>query len=160
MKPVRGKTKTRVKLMPLVSILIPAFNAQDWIADTIQCAAAQTWPTKEIIVIDDGSTDQTLAIARRYVSGFVHVFTQNNAGAAAARNKAYAMSQGDYIQWLDADDLLAPDKIAKQMEVGLRESKKTLLSSPWGYFYYRPKKAKGLPTVLWQDLEPADWLFH
>lgn len=145
---------------PLVSILIPAFNAQDWIADTIQSASAQTWPRKEIIVVDDGSTDQTLAIAQQYVSSFVHVVTQNNAGAAAARNKAYAMSQGDYIQWLDADDLLAPDKITRQMEVGLREGKKTLLSSPWGYFYYRPKKSVVLPTSLWRDLEPADWLFH
>lgn len=147
-------------MKPLVSILIPAFNAQDWIADTIQSAVAQTWLRKEIIVVDDGSTDQTLRIARQYASGFVHVVTQNNAGAAITRNRAYALSQGDYIQWLDADDLLAPDKIAKQMEVGLRESKRTLLSSSWGSFFYRPKKAMGLPTVLWQDLEPVDWLFH
>jgi glycosyltransferase involved in cell wall biosynthesis len=145
---------------PLVSILIPAFNAQDWIADTIQSAAAQTWPRKEIIVVDDGSTDHTLAIAQQYASGYVHVVTQNNAGAAAARNKAYALSQGDYIQWLDADDLLAPDKIAKQMEVGIDESKRILLSSSWGYFFYCPRKARFVRTSLWQDLEPVDWLLN
>ena len=52
-------------MKPLVSILIPAFNSEAWIADTIKSAIAQTWPRKEIIVIDDGSTDQTLAVARR-----------------------------------------------------------------------------------------------
>ena len=55
-------------MTPLVSILIPAFNAQEWIAETIQSALRQTWPHKEIIVVDDGSTDGTLAIARRFES--------------------------------------------------------------------------------------------
>src|SRR6266566_9337206 len=98
---------------PLVSILIPAFNAQEWITDTLKSAIAQTWPRKEILVIDDGSTDQTLAIARQFASEGVSVITQKNQGAAATRNKALSISQGDYIQWLDADDPLAPDKIAR-----------------------------------------------
>src|ERR1035437_3336855 len=88
---------------PLVSILIPAFNAQDWITDTLRSAIAQTWDRKEIIVVDDGSRDQTLAIARRFESDDVRVVTQKNQGAAAARNKAFSLSQGEYIQWLDAD---------------------------------------------------------
>ena len=96
----------------LVSILIPAFNAQESIAETLQSAIAQTWPRKEIIVVDDGSTDATLAIARQFESDSVRVVTQKNQGAAAARNMAFSLSHGDYIQWLDADDLLAPDKIA------------------------------------------------
>src|SRR5437899_12664005 len=103
-------------MKPLVSILIPAFNAQEWIADTLKSAIGQTWERKEVIVVDDGSTDQTLAIARQFASERVSIVTQNNQGAAAARNRAFSVSQGDYIQWLDADDLLAPDKIARQME--------------------------------------------
>ena len=103
---------------PLVGILIPAFNSAPWIAETIRSALAQTWPRKEIIVVDDGSTDDTLAVARRFASGQVAVATQPNQGAAAARNTALSMSQADVIQWLDADDLLAPDKIARQMEAG------------------------------------------
>ena len=102
-------------MKPLVSILIPAFNAQKWIADTIESAVRQTWPKKEIIVVDDGSRDQTLSIARRFASKGVSVVTQANQGASTARNHAFAICQGDYIQWLDADDLLAPDKIARQM---------------------------------------------
>ncbi len=100
----------------LVSILIPAFNAQEWIADTLRSAIAQTWERKEIIVVDDGSTDQTLAIARQFESDFLRVITQKNQGAAAARNLALSLSRGDYLQWLDADDLLAPDKVARQVE--------------------------------------------
>src|SRR5947208_2891018 len=101
----------------LVSILIPAFNSEAWIAETIESALVQTWPRKEIIIVDDGSTDRTLAVAREFASKEVSVLTQPNQGAAAARNKAYSISQGKYIQWLDADDVLAPDKIARQMEL-------------------------------------------
>src|ERR1700733_7773261 len=112
-----GLQSENVNLVPLVSILIPAYNADKWVADTIRSAAAQTWQRKEIIVVDDGSKDHTLSIARRFESGSVRVATQQNQGASAARNKAFSLSQGDYIQWLDADDLLAPDKIEKQMMV-------------------------------------------
>ena len=103
-------------MKPLVSILIPAFDAQEWIADTIKSAVGQTWPRKEIIVVDDGSRDQTLSIARQFASKEVSVVTQANQGAAAARNHAFSICQGDYIQWLDADDLLAPDKIERRSE--------------------------------------------
>ncbi len=148
-------------MTPLVSILIPAFNAQDWIADTLRSAIAQTWPRKEIVVVDDGSTDQTLAIARQFESDSLRVVTQKNQGAAATRNKAYSLSRGEYIQWLDADDLLAPDKIARQVEAidhGL--SQRTLLSSGWAQFLYRYYRAEFIPTALWADLSPLEWLLR
>jgi glycosyltransferase involved in cell wall biosynthesis len=147
-------------LKPLVSILIPAFNAQEWIADTLRSAIAQTWDRKEIIVVDDGSTDQTRATARRFESDGVRVFAQKNQGAAAARNKAFSLSQGEYIQWLDADDLLAADKIARQMEVVNVASKRTLLSSAWGQFLYRQHRAHFVPTALWEDLSRVEWLLR
>jgi len=148
-------------MKPLVSILIPAFDAEEWIADTIKSAVRQTWPRKEIIVVDDGSTDQTLSIARQFASERVSVVTQDNQGAAAARNHAFSICQGDYIQWLDADDLLAPDKIARQMEaVDHGASKRMLLSSAWGRFIYRPHRANFVPTALWCDLPPVEWLLR
>ena len=142
-----------------VSILIPAYNAEDWIADTLESAITQTWPHKEIIVVDDGSTDGTLAIARRFEPKGVRVVTQSNQGAAAARNTASSLSRGDYIQWLDADDLLSPDKITLQMQAAekIRDSR-TLFSSPWASFRYRPAKAKFIPTPLCSDLDPTEWL--
>ena len=148
-------------MKPLVSILIPAFDAQEWIADTIKSAVRQTWPRKEIIVVDDGSRDHTLAIARQFASKEVSVVTQANQGAAAARNQAFSVCQGDYIQWLDADDLLASDKIARQMEA-LEHSanKRMLLSSAWGRFMYRPHRANFVPTALWCDLSPLEWLLR
>jgi GT2 family glycosyltransferase len=148
-------------LKSFVSILIPAFNAQEWIADTLRSAVAQTWKQREIIIVDDGSTDQTLAIARQFESGEVRVVSQKNQGASAARNKCFSLSSGDYIQWLDADDLLAPDKIARQMEaMNQFHSKRTLFSSAWGRFLYRYYRAKFVPTALWCDLPPAEWLLR
>lgn len=146
---------------PLVSILIPAFNAEEWIGDTLRSAVAQTWDRKEIIVVDDGSKDQTLAVARQFESDAVRVVTQNNQGAAEARNQAFLLSQGDYIQWLDADDLLGPDKITKQMEaLGDPPNKSTLLSGGWGRFVYRYDRAKFVPSALWCDLSPVEWLMR
>jgi glycosyltransferase involved in cell wall biosynthesis len=145
----------------LVSILIPAYNAEQWIADTIQSAVNQTWPRKEVIIVDDGSRDQTLHVARQFASQVVSVVSQDNQGAAAARNKAFELSQGDYIQWLDADDLLSPDKIANQMAAAEAcQDKHKLFSSGWGYFMYRPEKARFIPTALWSDLSPPEWLLR
>jgi glycosyltransferase involved in cell wall biosynthesis len=146
-------------MMSLVSILIPAYNAEQWIASTIRSAIAQTWPCKEIIVVDDGSTDQTLVIARQFESKGVRVVTQPNQGAAAARNKAFQLCHGDYIQWLDADDLLSANKIQMQMEAAKKcQSKLRLISCGWGYFMYRPEKARFVPTPIWCDLDPTEWL--
>src|SRR5947207_10596589 len=100
-------------MKPLVSILIPAYNAEPWIADTIKSALNQTWPRAEVVIINDGSRDQTLSIAQQFASERVSIVSQENQGVCAARNRAFELCQGDYIQWLDADDLLAPDKDRK-----------------------------------------------
>jgi glycosyltransferase involved in cell wall biosynthesis len=144
-----------------VSILIPAYNAENWIADTLESAIAQTWSHKEIIVVDDGSTDGTLAIARRFEPEGVRVVTQPNQGAAAARNRASSLSRGDYIQWLDADDLLSPGKITLQMQAA-EETRdwRTLFSSPWAFFRYRPARARFVPSPLWCDLAPTEWMIR
>ena len=145
---------------PLVSILIPAYNAAGWIADALGSAVGQTWPHKEIIVLDDGSTDETLQIARRFESSGVTIVSQPNGGAAAARNRLFSLGRGDYIQWLDADDLLAPDKLARQLALveSQRLGPRTLLSGAWGRFLSRPRRAVFEPTVLWQDLSRVEWL--
>jgi glycosyltransferase involved in cell wall biosynthesis len=89
----------------------------------------------------------------------VTVVTQPNQGAAAARNTALSLSRGDYIQWLDADDILDPDKIRKQMEaLPHGASRRTLLSSAWASFMSRPNSAAFVPTPLWEDLSPTEWL--
>lgn len=146
-------------MKPLVSILIPAYNAEEWIAETLQSAVGQTWPRKEIIVVDDGSTDGTAELARRFASKEVAVVSTENQGLSAAVNFAFRLSHGDYIQELDADDILAPDKIERQL-AALRDgdSRRILLSSPWAPFYYRTRHARFVRNSLWQDLSPVEWL--
>lgn len=144
---------------PLVSILIPAHNSQRWIADTLRSAIAQTYEPKEIIVVDDGSSDRTVEVAKQFESDRVHVVRQKQQGAAAARNHALSISRGDYIQWLDADDLLSPDKIQLQMDAQrLASNPRVLLSSGYGRFIYRDSQARFNPTALWTDLQPIEWL--
>jgi glycosyltransferase involved in cell wall biosynthesis len=148
-------------MRPLVSILVPAYDAEKWLAEALRSAITQTWERKEVIVIDDGSDDRTLSVARSFESDIVRVFTQTHQGAAAARNHAFAKSHGDYIQWLDADDLIDPDKIFLQMEaLGDLPHPKTLLSGEWGWFLHQPSRAQFIPSGLWCDLQPAEWLMR
>ena len=148
-------------MKPLVSILIPAYNAEKSIAYALQSAIDQTWPHKEIIVINDGSKDGTAEVLRRFVSKGVAVVSTENRGLSAAVNYAFRLSQGDYIQELDADDLLAPDKVERQLGA-LREvdGRRVLLSSPWAPFYYRTRSARFVHNSLCQDLAPVDWLLR
>lgn len=105
-------------MSPFVSILIPCFNAERWIGQAIESAIAQTWPRKEVIVVDDGSTDQSLDIIKSF-GDRIRWDAGPNRGGNAARNRLLEMAEGDWLQYLDADDYLMPDKIASQV-VGLR----------------------------------------
>lgn len=115
-----------------VSILIPVYNSEKYIAETLENALAQTWADKEIIVIDDGSTDNSLKIAQSYECDILKVYSQPNKGASAARNYAFAQATGEYIQYLDADDLMSADKIEKQLGFisQFSDYKKVLVYSP------------------------------
>ena len=99
----------------LVSILIPCFNAERWIAQAIESAVAQTWPEKEIIVVDDGSTDGSPDVIRRYKDR-VRWEIGPNRGGNPTRNRLLELARGEWLQYLDADDYLLPGKIAAQMD--------------------------------------------
>jgi glycosyltransferase involved in cell wall biosynthesis len=99
---------------PLVSILIPCYNAEQWIKQSIDSALAQTWPEKEVIVVDDGSTDHSLEIIKKF-SGRIRWETGPNRGGNVARNRLLELSRGEWLQYLDADDYLAPNKVANQI---------------------------------------------
>lgn len=144
---------------PLVSICIPAYNSAEWIKSTIQSAISQTWPNKEIIIVDDGSTDNTVDLAREFRSDLINIITQKNKGASAARNRALCSAKGDFIQWLDADDILSPDKIEIQLiNSDKKPTSKILHSSSWGCFFHRLRSARFKPTPLWLDLSPVQYL--
>src|ERR1700744_3507890 len=103
--------------MPLVSIIIPVYNSEKYLSDAIQSAINQTWSDTEIIIIDDGSTDNSLQVAQQFISEKVKIFHQENKGASVARNYGLTKAKGDYIQFLDADDILSNNKIEAQMTV-------------------------------------------
>jgi len=100
---------------PLVSIIIPVYNAEKHIQQCINSVLAQTWKNIEVIIVDDSSTDGSLAIAKRYENRRFKILTQPNKGASAARNSGLKEAKGEYIQFLDADDLLSSNKIESQI---------------------------------------------
>lgn len=101
---------------PLVSIIIPTFNNEEYILDAVNSALGQTYKRTEIIVIDDGSTDRTREKLDLYIkAGKVKYIYQKNRGLASARNKGINSSSGEYTALLDADDLFKPEKIEKQL---------------------------------------------
>ena len=104
---------------PLVSIIMPAFNAKAYIAQTLTSVLEQTYTNWELIVVDDHSTDNTLDIVHEFSSKYPQIKCfQNelNLGAAVTRNKAIKEAKGDYIAFLDADDLWHPEKLEKQVQ--------------------------------------------
>lgn len=103
---------------PLVSVLIPCYNAEKWVGAAIQSALDQTYSAIEVLVMDDGSTDGSLSAIKSYGSR-IRWRTGPNRGANFARNRLLEMARGEYIQFFDADDWLFPDKIKSQMEVML-----------------------------------------
>lgn len=98
---------------PLVSVIMPAFNAEKFIAEAIESAVNQTYKNVEVIVVDDGSTDRTAEIAKSY--NIVQYVYQKHQGVAAARNRALQLQKGDFLVFLDADDIYHPEKIEKQL---------------------------------------------
>jgi glycosyltransferase involved in cell wall biosynthesis len=99
----------------VVSIIIPTYNAEKTIEETLDSVYAQTYKNLEVIVVNDGSTDRTLAILENYNNPITILSTENN-GVSHARNLGFKHSKGDYIQYLDADDLLMPAKIEIQLQ--------------------------------------------
>jgi glycosyltransferase involved in cell wall biosynthesis len=101
----------------LVAVVIPAFNAERWIDETLRSVRAQTHRALEIVVVDDGSTDGTCGIVERHAAldGRIRLIRQANAGVAAARNRGVAETCADLIAPVDADDLWAPTKIERQL---------------------------------------------
>jgi glycosyltransferase involved in cell wall biosynthesis len=103
---------------PLVSVVIPAYNAARTLDETLRSVRSQTYRALEILVVDDGSTDETVAVASRHAAVDVRLtlIAQSNAGVAAARNEGWRRARGDFIAFVDADDLWAPRKIELQLD--------------------------------------------
>lgn len=145
-------------MQPKVSILVPCYNSEKHLAATIQSALRQSWRDKEIIVVNDGSTDRTGEVAEQFRSDNVKVYHQPNAGACRARNFAFEKSTGEFIQYLDADDLLSHNKIEEQLKY-LLVSKDAVASGPWAHFTNQAESAIFHDQYIYKDYaSPADLL--
>jgi glycosyltransferase involved in cell wall biosynthesis len=130
----------------LVSIIIPVYNSEKHLQETILSAIAQTWPNKEIIIIDDGSTDNSLQIAKSFKNDIIKVFTQENKGASAARNKGLKEAKGEFIQFLDADDTLSSNKISDQIKLLSQQAGKIAVCSTV-HFFSNENPFVGSPSI-------------
>ena len=131
---------------PLVSVVIPAFNAEALVAEAIESVLAQSYAPVEVILVDDGSTDRTAAVASRYP---VTRLTQDNGGHASARNAGVAAAHGPLVAFLDADDLWLPSKLSAEVA--------HLMAHPEvGYVLVRMQRVL-LPGAPWPPGTPAHW---
>ena len=118
---------------PKVSVVIPTFNSAVYLRDSIDSALNQTFSALEIIVVNDGSTDCTEDVLKEYHDDVIYL-SQKNRGPSSARNLAMRHAKGEYIAFLDADDLWLPEKIEKQMELFRETSSATLVYSRFSNF--------------------------
>ena len=100
----------------LVSVVIPAYNSEQYIATCIDSVLGQTYQNLEVIVVDDGSTDKTVQIIAEYNSDRIKIYSQINSGAASARNHGVQKASGEWIAFIDSDDIWSTDKLQKQLE--------------------------------------------
>jgi len=115
-----GSAESCYSAEPLVSVIIPAFNAEAFIGDALDSVASQTWRRMEVVVVDDGSVDETIATVEAHRCP-ARVLVQDSRGASSARNRGIANSTGQLIAFLDADDVWLPTKIEKQVSAFLED---------------------------------------
>src|SRR5262245_10729895 len=123
----------------LVSVVIPAYNLADWIAETIGSVLHQTYQDLELIIVDDGSTDRTAEIAESVLrKGKLRfeILQQENKGPSVARNRGWRAASGKWIQFLDADDLIHPQKIETQITQN-RHAGSAVIYSDWQHLYWK-----------------------
>src|SRR5262245_27326295 len=102
--------------MPRVSVIIPTFNRADLIGETVESVLSQTFDDFEIIIVDDGSTDSTKEVIRRF-DGPINYLYQENRGLSCARNRGFDASSGDYVCFLDSDDVWNPRMLERQVSL-------------------------------------------
>ena len=116
--------------MPLISVVIPTYNSEKTIEETIHSVLNQTVSDLELIVVNDGSTDSTLEIISKFTDPRLKVFSYPHSGANSARNRGLEQASGEYISFIDADDLWTPDKLELQLKV-LQENPEAKVAYSW-----------------------------
>ena len=144
--------------MALISVIIPAFNAERWIGEAIASVLDQTWRDLEVVVVDDGSNDGTVAAVRMFNDPRIVMFRQENRGQSAALNRGVAEARGEFIKFLDADDWLNPGHLAA-MHAVLECGGNRVAACGWGYFVEDPLSVMVRVEHTNRDYaDPMEWL--
>jgi len=141
-----------------VSVIIPAYNAGKYIRSSVDSILQQTYTNLEIIVVNDGSTDNTASIIQSFSDKRIRVIEQPNGGQCKASNKGLSQATGKLIRFLDADDIINREHIELQVKK-LNNRNDAICSCEWGRFYDgNPDSARFNPETVWKDMKPIDWL--
>lgn len=147
----------------LVSIVMPCYNGEKFIKETIESVLAQTYDKWELLVIDDGSKDNSYELVKRYVEkdGRIHLIRQKNAGSAAARNNGIRHSKGQYLALLDSDDVWLPGFLDSQVKF-MQEKGAVCVCSSYSRIDEQSKEilkpVKSKPTITLKDMQSIDYI--
>lgn len=142
---------------PKVSVVIPAFNAACYLPAALDSILSQTFPDIEIVVVNDGSTDDTVAVIQCYGSRITAIH-QDNRGQCAAANAGFEASSGDLIKFFDADDIMDPDMIRLQVEA-LGDRRDAVAMGEWHRFHGAAPSLQIFPRLpMYRSANPVDWL--
>lgn len=144
--------------MTKVSIIIPLHNAESFIGEAVDSCLNQTYANIEVIVVENGSNDGSWNIISNYKDSRISRFQIEASSATVARNYGYKKSTGNYIMFLDSDDVLSLDKISNQMALFAELGNDVLISCAWGKFTNDISKTSFVLQKVWNDLLPVDWL--
>lgn len=150
--------------MPTISVIIPAYNAERTILETIASVQQQTFSELEVIVVDDGSTDRTLELIRSVKDERLKIFSYENGGVCVARNRGISHATGEFIAFLDADDLWTSDKLEAQL-AALQQHPEAGVAYSWTYFMDEqgasssPSESKFFEGNVYAELLVGDFIY-
>ena len=132
---------------------MPLYNAESYVEETIRSCQSQTYTNWELIIVDDGSTDASVSIVKKIASAEprITLLQQPNSGACVARNRAFSHCKGDYVMYLDADDLISPDKIEQQVEALSHADTGAVAICAWEEFRDTPKHIALTPRSIYKS---------
>lgn len=145
-----------MNIKPLVSIIIPVYNKASFVRETLDSAINQTYPKLEIILVNDGSTDGSLDILKEYAGQFpdkVKLIDSVNQGVSVATNLGIQAAKGEYIQFLDADDILSQDKIDRQLKMLQGKGYQVMASCEWQNFKESIDEASSVPYGVFKEFD-------
>jgi glycosyltransferase involved in cell wall biosynthesis len=144
---------------PLVSICMPAYNAAKYIDETLESIFNQTYKNIEIVIVNDGSTDDTAKVLEKYADRQnVRIIHTENRGQSAAANTAYYHSYGEYIKFFDADDIMNPEHIGAQVKRAVERPDCISFCEVRRFYNDDLSSALIEPKANWKDLPPVEWM--